>query len=80
MCPNRVLPSSVIVARRRKVAQVALVDDAQAFESQQVVHLANVLRAAAHQRSQSAGGDHLHIAAEFGDQRSRMPSINPRYP
>src|SRR5450631_4755945 len=47
---------------------VALVNDAQAFESEQVVHFADVLRTTAHQRSQSAGGYHFYIVTEFGDQ------------
>src|SRR5215469_846091 len=48
--------------------KVTLVDDPKALERQQVVNLANVLRAAPQQRRQSTGGDDFDFLAEFVDQ------------
>src|SRR6516225_1809072 len=57
---------------------VALVDDAQAFECEQVIDLANVFGTAAHQRGQSTRGYHGHIATEFLHQPSQDAVDQPQ--
>src|SRR5271167_4750075 len=50
------------------VRLIALVDDAQPFQGQQVIDLANVFGAAAHQSGKAAGGDYGHVVIQLRDQ------------
>src|SRR5581483_10412621 len=56
---------------------IALIDDAQAIQREQVVDFANVLGAAAHQARQTAGCHHRNVFPKLGDQPLENPIDQP---